>query len=72
VQSVPLKFERIGLTESSLLDEMENYYKVRRQLVHEKAHESKFQMTIFNAQLEANKAVELFKSAKSALRQINV
>lgn len=68
---VRLKFERIGLTESSLLDSMSNYYTVRRQIVHEKAHESKFQKTIFNAQSEANKAVELLKSVKLALGQLN-
>jgi hypothetical protein len=70
-KSVPLKFECIGLTESSLLEDMTNYYNVRRQIVHEKAHESKFQKTLFVAESEANKAVELFKSVKSALRQLN-
>ncbi len=70
-KSVPLKFECIGLTESSLLEDMTNYYNVRRQLVHEKAHESKFKKTIYDAQSEANKAVQLFKSVKLSLRQLN-
>ncbi|WP_028301336.1 hypothetical protein [Oceanospirillum beijerinckii] len=70
-KSVPSKFESIGLTEKSLLDSMSDYYTVRRQLIHEKAHQSKFQKTIFNAQSEANRAVELLKSVKLALGQQN-
>jgi hypothetical protein len=70
-KSVPIKFEGIGLTDSSLLDSMKNYYTARRHIVHEKAHDSKFQKTIFNAQTEANKAVELLKSVKLALGKLN-
>lgn len=70
-KSVPLKFECIGLSEEAVLNAMNNYYNVRRQIVHEKAHESKFQKSIFNAQVEANKAVDLLKSVKHELRQLN-
>lgn len=70
-KSVPLKYECIGLSEAAVLDAMGKYYNVRRQIVHEKAHESKFQKSIFNAQSEANKAVELLKSVKHELGQLN-
>ncbi len=70
-KTVPEKFKCIGLTESSVLKNMTRYYNVRRQIVHEKAYESKFQKIIFTAQTEANYAVELFKSVKLALWQLN-
>jgi len=70
-KSVPLKFECIGLSEEAVLNAMNNYYNVRRQIVHEKAHGSKFKKSIFNAQVEANKAVDLLKSVKHELGQLN-
>jgi len=50
---------------------MSNYCSARRQIIHEKAYESKLKNTIFNAQTEANSAVELLKSVKLALGQLN-
>lgn len=70
-KTVPLKYERIGLSEEAVLDAMRIYYNVRRQIVHEKVHEIRFQKSIFKAQSEANKAVELLKSVKHALTQLS-
>ncbi|MGH1431652.1 MAG: hypothetical protein ACRBB4_11090 [Neptuniibacter sp.] len=70
-RSVAEKYESIGLTEHKLLHGMKHYYSVRRQVVHEKNHNSQFQKIVFNAQCEAGKAVELLLSVRLALESIS-
>lgn len=70
-KSVPLKYECIGLKDATLLHNMRHYYGVRREIVHEKAHTSKYQKLVSTAQTEADKAVDLLNSVKHALEQLN-
>lgn len=70
-KSVPEKYKRIGISKEEIISSMSNYYKVRRQIVHEKSYDPKFQTSFYTAEDEANAAVELLKSVKRELARFN-
>lgn len=70
-RGVAKKLQSLGVVNEKLLGAVRNYYRVRRQIVHEKAYENSYQESIFVAQTEANKAVEMLECVKVQLEALN-
>jgi hypothetical protein len=70
-KSVPKKLELIGITDPELLEQVKLYYSARRQIVHEKIHDSSYKKNIYTAQKEATKAVHMLRTIRAKIESIN-